>query len=306
MPPGAARGLRDGRPSLLCYFGLMLWAQHEFSSPESVVAAQSTMLAREGTLYYSLRDYPYTVSAYMPVFYLLETALIKAGLPAYLAGRLISFAALLGIFTMVWRIVMIYTRHRYYAWTGLILCASTSLVLTWGTVGQVDTLAVYFAMLGFYYYSRFLIQGENTLWLAAVCTIAFRMFLRNKPCWLVRPRSFSLLDARPQAGAQVRSRGRRSLRGTGPVPYRRPGSTLSGKHGIRKNINPFAWRKVAQHVQYLAMFAGQLVIVAVVGFRAVMRSPARSCSYTWGWQPAFGESRRLRSGPIQTTRSKPR
>ena len=134
--------------ALVCHFALMLWAQHEFSSPESVVAAQSTMLAREGTLYYSLRDYPYTVSAYMPSFYLLEAALIKAGLPAYLAGRLISFAALLGIFAMVWRILMIYTRHRYYAWTGLILCVSTSLVLSWGTVGQVDTLGGLFCHAG--------------------------------------------------------------------------------------------------------------------------------------------------------------
>jgi len=259
--------------ALLFHFGLMLWAQHEFSSAESVVAAQSTMLVREGTLYYNLRDYPYTVSAYMPIFYLLEAALIKAGLPVYLAGRLISFAALLGIFTMVWRIVMIYTRHHYYAWTGLILCVSTSLVLMWGTVAQVDTLAIYFAMLGFYYYSRYLIQGENTLWVAAICTIAAcftKQTMLACPAaiffslWF-RDRKLALKFAAGVGGACAAL----VLCITAALGPRFLGNTVFA------NMNPFAWRKLAQHVQYLSIFAGQLVIVSVVGFRTVMRSPEK-------------------------------
>jgi hypothetical protein len=259
--------------ALVCHFGLMLWAQHEFSSPESVVAAQSTMLAREGTLYYSLRDYPYTVSAYMPIFYLLESGLIKAGVPAYLSGRLISFVALLGIFVMVWRIVMIYTRHHYYAWTGLVLCVSTSLVLSWGTVGQVDTLGVFFAMFGFYYYSRYLILGDDTLWMAAACTVAACFTKQTMVAcpaaiffslWF-RDRKVALKFAGGLGGACAAlllcitaALGPRFLENT-----------------VFANINPFAWRKVAQHAQYFSMFAGQLVIVAVVGSRAVMRSPAK-------------------------------
>src|SRR5690349_12531109 len=73
-------GLSIAGIALLCHLTLMLWGQHEFSSPESVVASQSMMLAHDGTLYYGLRDYPYTVNAYMPLFYLLDAALIKAGL----------------------------------------------------------------------------------------------------------------------------------------------------------------------------------------------------------------------------------
>ena len=85
--------------ALLCHFALMLWAQHEFSSPESVVASQSMMLAHKDCCrYWRTRDYPYTVNAYMPLFYLLDAALIKAGLGAYTGARLISFAAMLGVF----------------------------------------------------------------------------------------------------------------------------------------------------------------------------------------------------------------
>ena len=144
--------------ALAGHFCMMVWAQSEFSGPESVVAAQSTMLAHEGTLYYSLRDYPYTVSAYMPIFYVLDAGLIKVGIPAYMAGRLISFAAMLGIFWVVWRMAALYTRDRYYAWVAAMLCVSTSLVLSWGTVGQVDTLAVFLALLGFYQYSRWAME----------------------------------------------------------------------------------------------------------------------------------------------------
>src|SRR4051794_18849195 len=86
--------------ALLSYCGTMLWAQNSLSGPESVVAAQATMLAHDGTLYYDLNQYPYTVSAYMPIFYFLDAGLIKLGIPAFVAGRLISFAALLGLIAM--------------------------------------------------------------------------------------------------------------------------------------------------------------------------------------------------------------
>ena len=66
----------------------MLWADNSFAGPESVVAAQSMMLERNGTLYYGLNGYPYTVCAYMPTFYLLEAGLSEAwaALPTLRAG----------------------------------------------------------------------------------------------------------------------------------------------------------------------------------------------------------------------------
>ena len=63
---------------LLCYVATSWWAANELSPPESVVAAQSLMLAHDGTLYYDLNHYPYTVCAYMPSFYWLDSGLIRA------------------------------------------------------------------------------------------------------------------------------------------------------------------------------------------------------------------------------------
>jgi hypothetical protein len=79
--------------AVLCQLVIQFWAQNEFTQPESIVGAQATMLARDGTLYYDLNRYPHTVAAYMPFFYWLSAGLIKLGLPVFLAGRLWSSAA---------------------------------------------------------------------------------------------------------------------------------------------------------------------------------------------------------------------
>src|SRR5712691_3687784 len=157
---------------IACFFGKMVWAQNESTQPESVVGGQALMLARDGTLYYDLNSYPHTAAAYTPIFYWLEAGLSKAGLPIYQAGRLISFAAMLGIFALTWRLLLLYTGDRHCAWTGTALCMSTSLIPSWGTVGQVDTLAIFLAIAAFYQYSRYTIEGRNTLVRAGVFVIA--------------------------------------------------------------------------------------------------------------------------------------
>src|SRR5262249_17133234 len=142
--------------------------------PECVVTAQAMMLAHDGTLYYDLNRYPYTVSAYTPIFYVLQAGLIKAGLPPYTAGRIISFAALLGIIWLSVRLALLYTSDALYGWIAALLASSSALLLSWGTVGQVDTLAAMFAMAAFYLFSRYQIHGDATLpWAAGFALLAF-------------------------------------------------------------------------------------------------------------------------------------
>ena len=132
------------------------------------------MLARDGTLYYDLNNYPYTVCAYTPIFYFLEAGLFKLGIPIFIAGRLVSFAALIGILNLLWRLIFLYTKNISCAWTGLLLCAATTLIPFWGTVGQVDTLAVFLSIAAFHQYSIYAIEGKNRLlWAAAFGLGAF-------------------------------------------------------------------------------------------------------------------------------------
>ena len=91
---------------------VMLWAQHEFTQVESIVGLHATGLADRGRLYYPLNSYPYTISAYTPIFYMLSAGLYSAGLPVVRAGRLISFLALLGVVFLSARILWVHTRLR--------------------------------------------------------------------------------------------------------------------------------------------------------------------------------------------------
>jgi hypothetical protein len=270
---------------VLFHFGIMLWAQNEFTQPESIVAAQSMMLAHDGKLYYDLKHYPYTVCAYMPLFYSLQAALIKVGIPALTAGRLLSIGALAGIFVLAWRLTMLYTRDPYCAWTATLLCASTSILLVWGTDGQVDTLALFFAVAAFYFYSRYAIRGDNTLVLAGAFVLAA---LFTKQTMLACPAAifFSLLFERPKTALRFAA-------GVGSIALAAVLLLNAAMHGrfldnvLFANLNPFAAEKLDQHVRYMVIAAGQLVIIVCAGFRRAVRGPARAAFLYLGFALAI-------------------
>jgi hypothetical protein len=259
---------------VLCHLVLMLWARNEFTQPESIVAAQSMMLARDGTLYYDLKHFPYTVCAYMPLFYLLEAALIKLGLGAFLAGRLLSFGALMGIFALGWRLAMLYTGNRYCAWTATLLCASTSLMLSWGTVAQVDTVGVLFSVAAFYCYSRYALRGENTLVLAGIFVFAA---VFTKQTFLACPAAIavSLFIRRPKVGLQFAAGvGALILAAVLAINWGLNGRFLANV--IFANLNPFAAGKLNQHVNYILIGAGQLIIIVILGARSAWKGPGKA------------------------------
>lgn len=185
--------------ALCAYFCTMLWAQNELSPPESVVAAQSLMLIHDGTLYYDLNHYPFTVCAYTPVFYFFEAGLTRLGLPVFAAGRLISFAALLGLIVLCGKLAKRYADSPYAAWCARLFAASSPLLLNWGTIAQVDTLAYFLALASFYQYSLFEVTvgrtpGRSAGWarLAAALILAV-LAMFTKQTTVAAPTTISLL-----------------------------------------------------------------------------------------------------------------
>lgn len=254
------------------HFAVMLWAENEFTQPESIVAAQSAMLAQNGTLYYDLKHYPYTVCAYMPLFYLIDASLIKCGVAPLRAGRLISFSALLGIFWLVWRLVLLRTRDRYCAWLAALLCGSSSILLCWGSDGQVDTLAAFFSVAALYFYSRYSILGRRTLLLAGVFVLAA---LFTKQTALAAPAAIflSLLIKEPKTALRFTA-------ATGGLAIGVIFLLDSAMHGrfltnvVFANMNPFAMEKLRPHIQTLLLDAGQLIIIVLLGFRRLLSGAA--------------------------------
>jgi hypothetical protein len=134
---------------LASHFAVLLWARHEFTVVEAIVALHSSMLANGWGFYFDLNHYPFTVSPYGPVFYAVSGYLHKWGLPPYLGGRMLSFSALLVALWLSWRALGYLTRNAYARVSSAILAASTANLLFWGTVGQVDMLAACLSLAGF-------------------------------------------------------------------------------------------------------------------------------------------------------------
>lgn len=251
-------------------FFVAFTAANEFTQVESIVAAQSRAFAQHGRLYYGLKSYPYTVCAYMPVFYLLQAGLYHLGLPILLAGRLVSIVALLTIFWLLWRTVELYTGDRYAAWTGLVLAAVTQQLLDWGTVAQVDMLAVACSLASFYFYSRHRIRGENTLLLAAACALAG---LLTKQTAVAAPVAIFLLliASRPAKALQFAA----VVGGLGGAIIIGLNAWLEGRflaNTVFANINPFAWEKLRQHLEFVAFTMPPLLLVTALGARKAIRA----------------------------------
>jgi hypothetical protein len=249
--------------ALLAHAGVGFWAANEFTQPESIVAGQSRMFAARGTLYYALTEYPYTVCAYMPVFYSMAAALHVAGVPILVATRTISLFALLGILWLVWRILLLYTRDRFCAWTGLVLAGSTQLLLSWGTVGQVDMLAVCFTLAGFYQYSRHRILGEPTVAWAALFALAA---LFTKQTAVAAPAAIAtlLFLERPRKTIPFAA----IVAGAGGAVVLGLDLLLQGRflqNTVFANLNPFAWHKLQQHFDYAAVVFTPLLVAIGVG-----------------------------------------
>jgi Dolichyl-phosphate-mannose-protein mannosyltransferase len=254
---------------LLCYLATMLWAANELSPPESVVAAQSLMLAHDGTLYYDLKHYPFTVCAYMPSFYWLESGLIRAGFSAVHAGRWISFGAFLGLIVLCGRIALLYTDDRHAAWVASLAAASSSLLGSWGTIGQVDMLAAFFAVAAFYNYSRFEVRGANSLWIAGVYA-ALALFTKQTMiaapaaiflCLLIRDRKKALWFGALLGGGVAAA--------VLAINVALDGRFLANT--VFANMNPFSAAKFLAQFRYFASISFGMLAIVVASFGRMLR-----------------------------------
>jgi hypothetical protein len=252
------------------HLALLLWAQNGFTGGECVVAAHASMLVHDGTLYYDFHHYPYTVAPYTPLFYLLDAGLQKAGLPIYTAGRIISFAAALGIVALSWYLTLLYTKERYSAALSAILCASSSLLFVWGTVGQVDVLASFWALAAFYLYSRYTLLGENTLIWAGVCVL---LAFFTKQTMLACPAAICLLlffSGRKMIAVKFAL----SCLTIAAMVVFSLDALLGGRFladTVRANLNPYSIHKLLLHLRFTLLVAGPLFLVVVAGARQAIR-----------------------------------
>jgi hypothetical protein len=251
---------------LLAHLAVVFWARHEFTQVESVVALHVKMLVNGEGLYYDLNSYPFTVSPYGPIFYSLSSLTHRMGAPLFQGGRLLSVLALLVTLWSAWRVLRLLVDDPNARMTGVLLIASTSNILFWSTVGQVDMLACCFSLAAFV---EFLVwcrrRSTLTLCLSGLFVIlaiftkqtAVASGMAIAMCLLVQDRRTAAWWI---AGVAVMG-----LSVVIALDAFTAGRYLD--NAIRANLNPFSATKLQAHLRYFLVAAGSLLVVVMVGVR---------------------------------------
>jgi hypothetical protein len=142
-----------------------------------------------------------------------------------------------------------------------VLVASSSLLASWGTTGQVDTLAIFFAVTAFYQFSRFHVRGESTLLAAGIfCLLAI---FTKQTAVSASVAIFALLCFRDRKKAMLFGG---ILGGTILISVLGTNAAMHGRFmasTVVANANPFSAAKLLLQVRYAGSVCGGLLVAVV-------------------------------------------
>lgn len=243
---------------------IALLSTHSLTQVESIIAIQARTLAGGGPLYYDLNAYPYTVSPYGPIYYCASAVLQVFGAAPLLAGRMISMAGLAIALWMGWRALEHWGVGRLERLTGLALAGVASVTGVWGVVGQSDMLALAFSMAAVERYARYeQMRRGGTLALAGLL-IALAIFTKQSFLAAGAAVTLALLVRETRRGIGFTLMlGVAGVSTAVVVNFLTDGRYLA--NAILANLNPFAWHKLAAHLEYFGLATGALALVAACG-----------------------------------------
>lgn len=251
---------------LIAHLILLLWAQHDFTPVEALVALHANMLSHGEGIYYDLNRYPFTVSPYGPIFYGASAALRSLGVPLYQSARSISFVALLGGLCLLWRGSGFLIEDRNARLASVILAASTANLLFWGTVGQVDMLACCLSLGSFVVFLQYRSERRTAFLVVSGVLVVAAIFTKQT----------SLAAGAAISGSLMIENRKRALWWMAGVAAATAGLALTLNHltsghyfadAIFANMNPFSAIKLQQQAQYLLLTGAGVIIVAAIGSR---------------------------------------
>ncbi len=251
---------------LAAHFAVLLFAQHDFTPVEALVALHANMLMHGGGLYYDLHHYPFTVSPYGPVFYGASAMLHGLGVPSYQSGRLISFGALLGALFLLWlgsRSVIV---DRHARWIALVLAAATSNILFWGTVGQVDMLACCFSLAAFVAFLRYRQEPHVRYLTMSGAMVLAAVFTKQTAL----AAGFAIVVSLLLENRRTALRWLFAVAGIGGSIALALNIATSGRYfadAVLANMNPFSAVKLQEQAQYLLLTGSGPLLIALAAVR---------------------------------------
>lgn len=154
---------------------------YQLDREEGFILNQAVQLKAGATIYPDLKDYPYTVGNYPPVFPALYAVALGLGGSGIGAGRFLVIVFVVGIVLLMAGIVHQFTKRRDAALLAPLLFLVTYELNYWMPFARVDLPALFFSLLGFFLFCR-----TGTRWLVA-SAVAFAMAVYTKQTQLAAP-----------------------------------------------------------------------------------------------------------------------
>jgi hypothetical protein len=254
----------------ILHLAVVFWTRHEITQVESIVAVHALTLSQTGHLYYDLNHYPFTVSPYMPLFYSAAAGLDRLGLPPLLSGRLLAIGGLLGILLLSWKLLGRIVSDKYARWAGTLLVAGTANLWGWGTVGQVDILALMFSLAALDQYFRFRASEDTRALIWSAVWLGASLFTKQTMVAAGVTIGVSLATSSPRRAFWF-ALGVGGVLLAGVLALNSATDGRFFDNAVRANVNPFSVDKFRRHIEYLTLAGGSLIVIALAGARAAWR-----------------------------------
>lgn len=143
---------------------------------EGPILNQVRYLLQGRNYYKDINSPPYIIGNYPPVFNLLSLLLVPIFGISFATGRTIAFLAVLATAYIIYRIVLFFTGNKIISFLSALFYLAIDYIYVWGIYMRIDTLSIFFNMLGIYWVIRYEDDYKKLKW----CILFFLLALYTR------------------------------------------------------------------------------------------------------------------------------
>ncbi len=143
---------------------------------EGPILNQLRYILQGRNFYKDINSPPYIIGNYPPVFHLFSLLLVPVFGISFGTGRTIAFLAVLATAYIIYKIVLHFTGNRIVSLLSALFYLAIDYVYVWGIYMRIDTLSIFFNMLGIYWVIRYEDDYKRLRW----CILFFLLALYTR------------------------------------------------------------------------------------------------------------------------------
>lgn len=143
---------------------------------EGPILNQVRYLLQGRNYYKDINSPPYIIGNYPPVFNLLSLLLVPIFGVSFATGRTIAFLAVIATAYVIYKIVFHFTSNKIVSFLSALFYLAIDYIYVWGIYMRIDTLSIFFNMLGIYWVLRYEDNYKKLRW----CILFFLLALYTR------------------------------------------------------------------------------------------------------------------------------